>query len=876
MYRVSWRHSPSQSLPDNLPINHRVAAEKRPKSQILNTGRGENENENPLKRPSLFDTRSRQSQSGNWPPFTPSPRHTRLTSSGKPDDIFLGPRISFASASAARQPKTPGGNGDSANGKDSKSYFDRFGAAKERGPRDRDSYRADQGSRNQEHNKPRFRVRRDSEGEGDRLARHRPRNLQLGEDDGKPIETPRRSAFDRSKFDQPWFRNDNKKSPTDADEGVRLNGDRGWRDRPRRNQNHVTSPTEQEPAWMKDNPASDNPEMPTTQEDFKRWREQMKMGKAKPNDKGAVEEKLTQTTEQASSGGSPQTAPTMDSSAPLFGLWGEATAEEKKAESKVSSAKPKASRFAGFFGPTAPSDPPPPHSAEELPSPAPAAAPAADHGPQISDEDQRGFQNIIQMLRLGSKSQEQSGNPFAPPPEPVHSPNGSIPGPRGSNESRNEARRVPQDQALGSPMDDAQAQRPPSAKRATTFEHQFPSQPPAPDRNSEFLLNLMKQHEPRTPFSEAQIYGQGYHRPKESADASAFSIHSRPPPQQPARPSYLENERAYAMNRNMETHMPDPHPRGESVSNTKSPEHEGFAPPPAPFAGSRVSSHTMSPQEFFNHQQQQHQFQQHPQPPQHSAPSSADRTTFPGHQQPPQFDRSRPPQWSDYGDGGPRQSRPHDGIPPPPGFPSAIQTRGMNGPNGPGGPPPGFYPFQQSQGAGPQQHQQPPNQHQPQSATAMRPPQLPYPPHNMGPEIPGPYGHPSQRPPGHSFNPGMHGPPPNFLPAMEHRHAGANGPPPRRPPSGHMPPGFDIFGPPSAGLNNGNGHGPGAGPGQGFNGYGGPPPGGRMMGGNMNGNGPGGMRGMNGFPPGMGVPQGPPPQQQHAHGGYAGYGGRGF
>lgn len=271
----------------------------------------------------------------------------------------------------------------------------------------------------------------------------------------------------------------------------------------------------------------------------------------------------------------------------------------------------------------------------------------------------------------------------------------------------------------------------------------------APNKEAEFLMHLMKQQQPRTPFAEGQIYGQGYHR-KEASDAmrppsfphtSHQQTQSHPQQQQQLPtmtqsqqpqsrgppPGFMDNERAFHQN----MVAVDQQPRGNI--RQKSPDRTGITAQHQQILMAEQYERRQRLEDLQKAQQQKAQAH-------------------------PRFDQGMP-QFPNQAHGRP-QSQSQNNIGPPPGFQM---------PRGPV--PQGFFQLPPN---GPPMQQMPPHQQ-------IRPPGPPQ--HQM----------PSGYAQGHGPGPAFYNPPPGYLPHQQM--LGGPGPA-RRPPSGQMQPGqgFDVFG----------------------------------------------------------------------------------
>jgi len=291
-----------------------------------------------------------------------------------------------------------------------------------------------------------------------------------------------------------------------------------------------------------------------TEADFEAWKQAMKGNNAKDE-----EDMIAAESSLAAGLARKPTQPTTEPSSAndlTFNLWSEPKREER--ETSVSTpkttSKPKSSRFAGFFGPTAPepqqqqmqeparapSPTPPPHVPAPISS---QAAPLDFGGNRPRDEDQEGFQKVMQMLRLGNGSAQNTGIlPFGgPPPASQAVPTQETSSRRqtsvdGVQPQQQQQQPQPQRQHVVTSAKPHPTQQPLSKQSTQTTQStnpQIPSkqilQPTHPDpqrpappvnRDSEFLLKLMQQ--PRVPFAEGQIYGQGYNSRKDPAEIASL------------------------------------------------------------------------------------------------------------------------------------------------------------------------------------------------------------------------------------------------------------------------------------------------------------------------------------------------------------------
>lgn len=638
------------------------------------------------------------------------------------EEIFLGPKVSFASA---RQPgRSDEDNKAGVANEESKSRFlGRDKVSKERDGREKARHERTNGNSDGQ-----------TTNEGRGYGGLRKTNDKTGEDDEEALAAEEAESRRRAKLDQPWFRG-GKIESGGLEESIEPSIERGgWRDRERDRRGdrgeqrnwQSGGRVEQDPQWLKEGPIEADITL-KTEADFEAWKQAMKGNNAKDEEDMIAAEsslaaglarKTTQPITEAGSGANDLT----------FNLWSEPKREER--ETSVSTpkttSKPKSSRFAGFFGPTAtepqqqmqeparaPSPTPPPYVPAALSS---QAAPLDFGGSKPRDEDQEGFQKVMQMLRLGNGSAQNTGIlPFGGPPPAAQ----AVPPQQTSSRRQTSVDAVealqqqhnqshPQRQhtipsakphSIQQPLSNQSTQNTQStnpsilqkqAQQPTNPEPQRPA--PPVNRDSEFLLKLMQQ--PRVPFAEGQIYGQGYNNRKDPAEIA----------------SLLGN-----LNVGQRGQVLGP-PPGMQLD-----DRGGYAP----------------------YQQMQGRPKQPPQM------HMDDRAVMQSRQMPPQDEQRFQPQPPPGFDSRQHLSRPMmpEGVPPPPGF--GPQGRGPQPPQMP----PGF--FQQPRGM-------PPLPGHPGYYNSAMPP-------NAG------------MPPG--FPPGfMQGPPPPGMPQSQQRR--------RHPSMGSMQPGF--------------------------------------------------------------------------------------
>lgn len=491
----------------------------------------------------------------------------------------------------------------------------------------------------------RFRNRRGSGGEVDR-TRFKSKQQRVDGDIEEELPTPRRTGFPE-KLNKPWFRdaNDQRSEKPFGDHDLQS---------PIRDSLGKENRHEQKPSWVEAPlPSATEPE-PQTQQDFAAWKEAMKKGHCPKDSASKLPVNEGTGSNSLAPVGSQPTTPAADQ--PLFGLWGQQSqSEEKKVDEAKKTGKPQ--KVSRFFGAGAPKP-----SSEQVAPESPQAV-ASQTSPE-EDENKRGFQNIMQMLRAGGSSSQSQDSPGFPPP-PMQLPHH----PKDPTPPANPRSHTP-DQLHHSPHEAPNPHSPPAVAPAN------PQKYPNPSRDAEFLMNLMKQQQQRPPFQEGQIYGQNYNQRREHDDITSPINDIGPQqgklPRPP--PGFFDNQRAFATNSSIDISA-----RG---------------PPPEKLPEDQFSPQHMGPRE------------------QHQGPPLPD-FRFP------------PPPPGDFGPSppGPHQRPPsHEGIAPPPGFhpsrpnvppgfppfgpsqngPPPPQMRGPPPPmhfNGP--PPPGFGP-QPPPGIGPQ------------------------------------------------------------------------------------------------------------------------------------------------------------------------------
>lgn len=359
-----------------------------------------------------------------------------------PEDIALGPpKTAFASAAGARnQVRTfdaasrPsfGAQGDETARGDRQNFRDKFAR---KGVRNDTEVEGSQESRmgTQQHR----RGTNDNESwsgrqsrilakdEGDRGS-HRNGYREQDKDSSHESRTPR--AFDahrrdatnnetndtrrngqgRGRNEPSWYRDEKDAEVTDGRRDT--NKTRDWRDKNKGNTWEAEaewkrgSKQEVDPEWM-DEPDVHEKKQTHTQEDFERWKERMKAGNGPGQENAPTTSQQRPNHERAVSGlasppakakvGTPLVVdPSIDG---FFGLWNDSSKNESSTEEgaphvKAEASKPKAaksSKFTGFFGSKAV----PIEQETEAPVMSPFAAPA-----DSSSEDKEGFQRILKLL----------------------------------------------------------------------------------------------------------------------------------------------------------------------------------------------------------------------------------------------------------------------------------------------------------------------------------------------------------------------------------------------------------------------------------------------------------------------------------------------
>ncbi|KAL8657954.1 MAG: hypothetical protein Q9226_001420 [Calogaya cf. arnoldii] len=437
-------------------------------------------------------------------------RHMSRGSTNLPEDIVLGPpKTAFASAAGARnQGRTfdaatrPsfGAQGDEAARGDRQNFRDKLARQGARNDLDAE---ASQESRSgaQQHR----RGTNDNESwsgrqsrilaqdEGDRGARRNgyreqdkdnsheartPRAFDPHRRDATNNETndTRRNGQGRGRNEPSWYRDEKDAEATD---GKRDNNKtRDWRDKSKGNTwegetDWKRGPRQEvDPEWM-DEPDVHEKKQTHTQEDFERWKERMKAGNGPSQENPPPTSQQRPNPERVVSGlasppakvkvGTPLVVdPSIDG---FFGLWNDSSKKESSTEegaqhAKTEASKPKtakSSKFTGFFGSKAV----PAEQETRAPVMSPLAAPA-----DSSSEDKEGFQRILKLL------DQQQTNPAK------------------DGTAREQFLRNMPASPVGRPQ---QQQRGSTNLQDLLSPRSKNGGPVPPNKDSEFLLNLMRQ-----------------------------------------------------------------------------------------------------------------------------------------------------------------------------------------------------------------------------------------------------------------------------------------------------------------------------------------------------------------------------------------------
>lgn len=438
-------------------------------------------------------------------------RHMSRGSSNVPEDIVLGPpKTSFVSAAGARNqnrnfdsPSRPsfGAQVDEPTKGDRQNFRDRYSRQGARQDADADASQEPR-SGNQQHRRTtnegepwsgrqsrfsgqdenerglRRNGQREQERDRDSFTEARiSRGFESHRRDINEANESRRNGQGRARNEPSWYRDDkdvevseNKRDPARA---------REWREKPRSNArdpdvdgSRSTKP-ELDPEWM-DEPDVQEKKQAHTQEDFERWKERMKAsnGPAQENapplgDQRAGHERTISGISSPAGKAKVETPLVVDSSTDgFFGLWNDlgknasSTDEHTKTEATKAKAA-RSSKFTGFFGAK-------PMSTEQG-SGAPAMNPFATPA-DSSSEDKEGFQRILKLL------DQQQTNP-----------------------SKDTAIReqVLRRNVPASPGAQMQLQQDASTLQGLFSPRTKNGGPIPPNKDSEFLLNLMRQSRPQ-------------------------------------------------------------------------------------------------------------------------------------------------------------------------------------------------------------------------------------------------------------------------------------------------------------------------------------------------------------------------------------------
>lgn len=529
------------------------------------------------------------------------------------EDTVLGPpKLSFLSA---RKNAIESKERTGITSTDGDNLGDRFPREKtERWTRDREPDRA----RGKDYTNGRRGVREDGEGwtnvkgrkslgqeDFERFQRPGDRNREKVEGDPENEAAPRRGARERA--EPRWGRREEGK-----EEGPKAGVQGGWREREREPPNREREWTrggvklEDDPEWM-DTKVEKKEAKPRTQEDFQRWKEQMKAKDTPAEEKdesrvvpdetaiySTVPPMLTQ----------PVHTPTIEpTQGILFGNWGrEKAADTSPAEAIASKPKPdKKSKFMNMFAKK--DDPPPVFSQPTMRIPTPPA-PVFE-----GNADKEGFQRILQMLGQVPAADPPAPQSSAPAPLNGLRHGGGIsldlqqsPPPQQQSQNHRPARTVEQQSILQNIL----AQRPAAPESRPSQQARFSSmspddalseqfrqtrlepghsddhfsrQPPpsrgavpefnisammngrqqndshrdseTKQRQTDFLLTLMQQPSRATP---PQLPNQNMPRQNQENQHALFFDQHRQQPQMPAKgrpvlpPGFMEDPRMFAEN----------------------------------------------------------------------------------------------------------------------------------------------------------------------------------------------------------------------------------------------------------------------------------------------------------------------------------------
>lgn len=363
------------------------------------------------------------------------------------DEIVLGPpKISFASATAGRNLKTPDASSDkrffSSNDEDSRNQDSRAHSVSDalgRNDRNREKAFTSNDRRNNRDERESWTSARMRKEEGERGYRpsDRDRSGKDGEGEGRDQGPRRVDRNAKDRFNRPWDREGDSGSK-DSERSAVSTRTGGWRDRDRdreRDREHRddrdwgrNNRIEEDPEWMDTAvSAKEEKKQAHTQEEFQRWKERMKASSALSEEKDKESTNLPQNGKStqpaatfAAKDSKPATPLALDPN--MFNLWADSkrtdgTTPSEPGPPKIQNAKSKSSRFAGFFAPQEETKPVP---EEPLPIMAPKdeAPKFFDMKAEGSNEDREGFQRILQML---------GGASLSSPPQPPPNANGTRP-----------------------------------------------------------------------------------------------------------------------------------------------------------------------------------------------------------------------------------------------------------------------------------------------------------------------------------------------------------------------------------------------------------------------------------------------------------------
>ncbi|KAL9585755.1 MAG: hypothetical protein Q9212_001339 [Teloschistes hypoglaucus] len=534
------------------------------------------------------DESSTQDGSSRRPIFE---RHMSRGSTNVPEDIVLGPpRTAFASAAGTRNSRTFDSQGRLNSGEDAlkgdrqqnKDKYTRHG------PRDdadgEGSYQSRAGNlqhrrSTNDHESWSGRQSRVT-GQDDTERGARRYREQDRDKDGNPISKPargfdshrrdddandiRRNGYGRGRNEPSWYRDEKDGEADGKRDNTRA---RDWRDKNRASArgadldwNQNTKP-EVDPEWL-DEPDVQEKQAHTAQ-DFERWKERMKAGSG-PNQENAPPSGDKRPNHERTLSGLTSPAGKTKAETPLvidpsmdgfFGQWNVPVKKEsstsdgvtQKAEAKSKTIK--ASKFTGFFG------------AKPLPAePEPEVAPSPFIPPaDSSTEDKEGFQRILKLL------DQQQTNPQKDAGARDHVP-----------------RHVPASPA---------GHRAPSNLQSLLNPQPKNGGPIPPNKDSEFLLNLMRQSR-ETRANDPRRSGNA---PPELLPFSNLIVSPQQTPAPPALPPGFPPEFMRGENHQHDKLNPTPTPDRKrpppglfsqppdfapSVISPNVPQRQGMMPPP--------------------------------------------------------------------------------------------------------------------------------------------------------------------------------------------------------------------------------------------------------------------------------------------------------